>query len=105
MIRPEEHLGLVATLAGRHPDAPWAYDDLFAAGSLALVEAARTFDPDRGVQWSTYAGRAIHRSFLRLRDEIKYVCTVPQWRADRPARNANIERVRIVSAILTRDTG
>lgn len=39
-------------------------DDLVQAGMLALVESAGRFDPDRGVAFSTYAGRRIEGAIL-----------------------------------------
>lgn len=39
-------------------------DDLVQAGMLALVETAGRFDPDRGVAFSTFAGRRIEGAIL-----------------------------------------
>lgn len=39
-------------------------DECIAIGNLALVEAAQTFDFNRGVLFSTYAGAAIRKSVL-----------------------------------------
>lgn len=39
-------------------------DDLVQAGMLALVETASRYDPDRGVAFSTFAGRRIEGAIL-----------------------------------------
>lgn len=39
-------------------------DDLVQAGMLALVETAGRFDPDRGIAFSTFAGRRIEGAVL-----------------------------------------
>ena len=39
-------------------------DDLVQAGMLALVESAGRFDEDRGVAFSTFAGRRIEGAIL-----------------------------------------
>lgn len=55
-VTPEEHLGLVHLCARRFQiAAPLEYDDLFQAGCLGLVKAAARFQPERGLQFSTYA--------------------------------------------------
>ncbi len=44
-------------------------DDLVSAGMLALVQASRSFDPDRGVPFVHFAGRRIRGAILdELRD-------------------------------------
>lgn len=41
-------------------------DDLVQAGMLALVETAGRFDPDRGIAFSTFAGRRIEGAILDI---------------------------------------
>jgi RNA polymerase sigma factor for flagellar operon FliA len=54
----EAHLGLVqravAAMAGRVPRHV-CWDDLTSAGMLGLTEAARSFDPERGVPFECFA--------------------------------------------------
>jgi len=52
----ESHLGIVASLARRYSRA-WGvpFEDLYGEGALALVQAVDNYDPDRGMQFSTYA--------------------------------------------------
>ena len=54
----ESHQGLVRSLAmGIHRRLPPSVDldDLIAYGQVGLAEAARDFNPDRGIQFSTFA--------------------------------------------------
>lgn len=63
MVR--ENAGLVGALVSRtlrlFPRLPPAYDreDLQSLGYLGLLQAAKSFDPGRGVAFSTYAYRCI----------------------------------------------
>ncbi len=60
-----ENSGLVGALVSRtlrlFPRLPSAYDrdDLHSLGYMGLLRAAQTFDPERGVAFSTYAYRCI----------------------------------------------
>ncbi|GMB10461.1 MAG: sigma-70 family RNA polymerase sigma factor [Candidatus Improbicoccus devescovinae] len=51
----EENLGLVRLCAKRFVCRNLEYDDIFQAGCLGLVKAARKFDKTRGVKFSSYA--------------------------------------------------
>jgi RNA polymerase sigma-B factor len=53
------HLPLVRSLACRHAGRGESLDDLVQVASLALVAAARRFDPDRGVPFAAYAAPTI----------------------------------------------
>ena len=55
----EAHLGLAEHLARRFAHRGEAYDDLVQVSSLALVKAVDRFDPDRGVEFTTFATRTI----------------------------------------------
>ncbi|MFH1807500.1 MAG: sigma-70 family RNA polymerase sigma factor [Pseudomonadota bacterium] len=51
----ESHLGLVKRIARTYARRGGSYDDLIQEGSLALMRAAQTFEPERKVRFSTYA--------------------------------------------------
>jgi RNA polymerase sporulation-specific sigma factor len=63
-----ENTGLVSALVGRtmrlFPRLPSSMDreDLHSLGLVGLLRAAQTYDPDRGVAFSTYAYRCIEYS-------------------------------------------
>lgn len=62
----EEHLGLVHLCANRFRNRGIPYEDLYSAGCEGLVKAANAFDPERGVQFSTYAVPVILGEIKRL---------------------------------------
>jgi RNA polymerase sigma-B factor len=49
------HMGLARAIAARYRGRGIAEDDLTQAASMALLKAARHFDPDRGVEFLSYA--------------------------------------------------
>ena len=51
----EDNLGLVHLCANKLRGRGIEYDDLYSAGCVGLLKAVRAFDPERGVQFSTYA--------------------------------------------------
>jgi RNA polymerase sigma-B factor len=53
------HLGLAEYLARRFANRGEPLDDLFQVASLGLLKAVDRFDPDRGVEFSTYATHTI----------------------------------------------
>lgn len=64
------HLRLVYHVAGRFRSTEVEFEELVQIGSIGLVKAVDGFDPDRGLQFSTYAVPAITGEILRyLRDE------------------------------------
>ena len=60
-------LSMVRRLARRYRNTPLGYDDAVGVGSVALVEAARRFDPDNGAPFLGYA-------FLRVRGAMSDAC-------------------------------
>jgi RNA polymerase sigma-B factor len=51
----ESSLGLAHQLARRFASRGESYDDLFQVASLALIKSVERFEPDRGVEFSTFA--------------------------------------------------
>lgn len=49
------HLRMVFTIAAQYQNYPVSEEELIQEGGLGLMNAARKFDPDRGVRFSTYA--------------------------------------------------
>lgn len=61
-----ENLGLVHACARRYTGRGIEYDDLYQAGCLGLIKAAKAFDCDRQVRFSTYAVPVILGEIKRL---------------------------------------
>ncbi len=55
----EAHLGLAVQLARRFSHRGESQDDLVQVASIALIKAVDRFDPDREVEFSTFATRTI----------------------------------------------
>ncbi|HST65776.1 MAG TPA: SigB/SigF/SigG family RNA polymerase sigma factor [Mycobacteriales bacterium] len=55
----EQHLPLVRYFARRYANRGEPMDDLLQAGSLGLVKAVDRFEPERGLEFSTYAAPTI----------------------------------------------
>jgi RNA polymerase sigma-B factor len=55
----EAHLPLARHFAGRFRDRGQPTEDLVQVASLALVKAVDRFEPERGLQFSTYAAQTI----------------------------------------------
>ncbi len=60
------NLGLVHACARRFHGRGIEYDDLYQAGCLGLIKAADGFEPERGLQFSTYAVPVILGEMRRL---------------------------------------
>jgi RNA polymerase sigma factor for flagellar operon FliA len=80
------HLSLVRHVLGRMiGQLPAGVDaeNLESAGLLGLVEAATSFDPERGVLFKTYAYSRVHGAII---DELRRNCPVPQHMLERIAQ-------------------
>src|SRR3984885_6173417 len=55
----EAHLDLARQLARRFSNRGETYDDLSQVASIALIKSVDRFDPERGVEFSTFATRTI----------------------------------------------
>jgi len=61
-----ENLGLVHSLANRFRGRGIEYEELYSAGCMGLVKAAKGFDETRGLKFSTYAVPVILGEIKRL---------------------------------------
>jgi RNA polymerase sigma factor (sigma-70 family) len=62
----QENLGLVHSCCKKFRGRGIEYDDLFSAGCLGLIKAVNNFNPDLGLQLSTYAVPVILGEIKRL---------------------------------------
>lgn len=62
----QSNLGLVHSIAARFRGRGIEYEELFSAGCEGLVKAARGFDEERGLKFSTYAVPVIMGEIRRL---------------------------------------
>ena len=62
----EDNLGLVHSLANRFRGRGIDYEELYSAGCMGLVKAAKGFDEGRGLKFSTYAVPVILGEIKRL---------------------------------------
>lgn len=62
----EDNLGLVHLCANKFRSKGIDYDDLYGAGCIGLLKAAKGFDEKRGVKFSTYAVPVILGEIKRL---------------------------------------
>jgi RNA polymerase sigma factor for flagellar operon FliA len=89
-----EYIGLVHRAArdlGRRPSADFEHDDLVGAGTIGLVQALETFDPSRGLAFSTHAMPRIRGAIL---DEIRGLDWLP-----RSARERRRDAVRVQESL------
>jgi RNA polymerase sigma factor for flagellar operon FliA len=81
----EEHLSFARSLAGHLARrlSPCAdVEELQSDAYLGLIEAAESFDRDRGVLFRTYASRRINGAMLdglRSRGQLRHRCRIPEF--------------------------
>lgn len=69
-ILVEENAGLVRSVARRFVDRGTEYEDLLQIGTIGMIKAIRSFSPERGTAFSTYAVPLIVGEIRRhLRDD------------------------------------
>ena len=86
------HLGMVRHIIGKvliHLPRGVDVENLESAGTLGLVEAATSYDPDRGSQFKTFAYLRIRGAVL---DELRRNCPLPQHMLDRVARVRKVHK-------------
>lgn len=74
-----QHLYLVQTVARKFAGLGESYDDLLQEGAMGLINAVDLYDPDRGVQFATYATHLVEGQIRHyLRDKGKLI-KQPAW--------------------------
>ena len=71
------NLGFVTWIARDYRHCGVAFEDLVAEGYLGLLEAARRFDPERGIKFTTYAAWWIRKVILSALDAAPVVRRPP----------------------------
>jgi RNA polymerase sigma-B factor len=74
----EAHLGLAEYLARRFDRRGEPHDDLLQVASLALIKAVDRFDPDRGLEFSTFAVPTIVGEIKRYFRDKSWAVRVPR---------------------------
>ncbi len=71
------NLRLVAHVAKKYYAAPGAQDDMISIGTIGLIKAVDTFDPDRRIRFSSYASQCIENEMrMALRHRRREPLTV-----------------------------
>src|SRR5512147_756580 len=74
-----QHLYLVQTVARKFSGLGESYEDLLQEGAMGLINAVDLYDPDRRVQFSTYATHLVEGQIRHyLRDKGKLI-KQPAW--------------------------
>ena len=60
----EHNLRLVAHIINKYYSSSVQQDDLISIGTIGLIKAINTFDPDKGTRLATYAARCIENEIL-----------------------------------------
>jgi RNA polymerase sigma factor (sigma-70 family) len=89
------HTGLIHAVLRRVAHAGVPYAELVQTGRLALWRAVLGFDLERGVQFSTYAWRAIERALWRdVRQARQPERALPMQEPLEPVRRGCVRRCR-----------
>jgi RNA polymerase sigma-B factor len=80
------YLPLAGCLARRYANRGEPIEDLVQVANLGLVKAARRFDKDRGIGFSTYATHVINGELMRHFRDHAWTLYVPRRAKDRAVR-------------------
>lgn len=67
----EHNLRLVAHIAKKYENSGLDQDDLISIGSIGLIKAIKTFNPNKRAQLATYAARCIENEILMVLRRLK----------------------------------
>ena len=73
-----EHLRLAAFCARKYVKRAADYDDLYQEACLGLLDALKRYDPDRGVEFSTYATYYIEGAVKQYFRDKGWPCSAPR---------------------------
>lgn len=79
----ESHMPLASYFAGKYANRGVPQDDLDQVANLALLKALDRFDPDRGIQFSTFAGRTINGELKKYFRDKTWSVRVPRQLKER----------------------
>lgn len=75
----EHNLRLVVYIARKFENTSYGVEDLISIGTIGLIKAVNTFDPDKKIKLATYASRCIENEILmclrrtnKIRSEISF---------------------------------
>jgi RNA polymerase primary sigma factor len=88
----ESNLGFVIKVALEYRSSGLPLEDLFAEGSLGLIEAVKHFDPDKGNRFITYAVWWIRKSILIALSNNSRLVKLPAYRQKRIRELRDTER-------------
>lgn len=94
----EQNLGLVHLCANRFRGRGIEYEDMYSAGCIGLLKAAKAFDETRGVKFSTYAVPVILGEIKRLFRDGGTI------KVSRSLKELSLKAVRLTEKI-TKETG
>jgi RNA polymerase primary sigma factor len=77
------NLGIVRTLAAHYRDLGLPYDDLVQEGSLGLLDAIDSYDPERGANFETYARFRVRRAIRNALTEKSRLIRLPKQIVER----------------------
>lgn len=77
LARNEGYLSKLAAEISAQYKLPDIYEDLQQEGRIALLTAAASFDPARGVKFLSYAGAAVRSAMLRYAAKNSLVVSLP----------------------------
>lgn len=84
-----ENLNYVKSLANRFRGKGVEYDDLVSEGYMAMVEAAKKYDPSRGAEFVAYAGPFIRKAMSSAIEQQAAFYRVPKDERKRVPRSAS----------------